>query len=216
MKRLAVAVAMGMLVVGCGKKADEAQDAVSAMAAAAAAAPKLEEGMKEAEQFQKDRVAKGDTVAMAYTEIQKFLPESIDGFTAQGEPGGSQQAMGGFSMSQAEQTWVKDPNAQGLTPEIEVTVIDFGGTQQGYAMMAAPMLMGFSQEDARRRVGSVKMGVAHTGGWEKFDKESKNAKITAITRYRYVITVEARNSAEDQSALVKRVAEAVARKFEGK
>ena len=216
MIRPTVVVAVALVVAGCGKKADEAQDAMSAVAAAAGAAPKLEAGMKEAEQFQKDRVAKGDTVAMPYTEIQKFLPASIDGFTARGEPEGSQQAMGGFSMSQAEQTWVKDPTAQGSPPEIHVTVIDFGGTQQGYAMMAAPMMMGFSQEDARRRVGSVKMGVPYTGGWEEFDKESKDAKITAITRYRYVITVESRNGAEDPAALVKRVAEAIATKFEGK
>ena len=83
-------------------------------------------------------------------------------------------------------------------------------------MMAAPMMMAFSQEDARRRVGSVKMDVPYTGGWEEFDKESKDAKITAITRYCYVITVESRNGAEDPSALVKRVAEAIATKFEGK
>ncbi len=216
MIRPTVAVVIVLGVVGCGKKADEAQNAMSAVAAAAGAAPKLEEGMKEAEQFQKDRVAKGDTVAMSYTEIQKFLPASVDGYTARGTPKGSQQAMGGFSMSQAEQTWVKDPAAQGSTPEIQVTVIDFGGTQQGYAMMAAPMMMGFSQEDDRRKVGSVKMDVPYTGGWGEFDKESKDAKITAITRYRYVITIEARNNADDQSAMVKRLAETIATKFDGK
>lgn len=139
-----MAVVAAMLVVGaCGKKVDEAQDAMNAVAAAAAAAPKLEEGMKEAEQFQKDRVAKG-----------------------------------GFSMSQAEQTWVKGPDAQ--------------------------------------KVGSVKMDVPYTGGWGEFDKESKDAKITAITRYRYVITVEARNHADDQSAMVMRLAESIATKFDGK
>ena len=64
MIRPTVVVAVALVVAGCGKKADEAQDAMSAVAAAAGAAPKLEAGMKEAEQFQKDRVAKGDTVAM--------------------------------------------------------------------------------------------------------------------------------------------------------
>lgn len=216
MKRSMVAVTVALVVVGCGKKADDAQNAVSAMAAAATAAPKLEAGLKEAEQFQKDRAAKGDTVAMPYVELQKQLPTSISGYTAREAPSGSQQTMAGFSMSQAEQTWVKEADAQGMTPEIQVTVIDFGGTQQGYAMMAAPMMMGFSQEDAHHRVGSTKVDVPYTGGWEEFDKDTKNAKITAITRYRFVIAVEARNSGEDQSAMVKKLAEEIAKKFEGR
>ena len=216
MKRLAVVVTVASMVVGCGRKADEASDAASAVAAAVGAAPKLEAAAQEAEQFQKDRVAKGDTVAMPYVELQKQLPASIDGYTAKEAPGGSQQSMGGFSMSQAEQTWVKAPNAEGTTPEIHITVVDFGGTQQGYAMMAAPMLMGFSQEDTHRRVGSVKVDLPYTGGWEEFDKDTKNAKFTAITRYRFAVTVEARNSGEDQSAMVKQLAGEIAKKFEGK
>ena len=79
MKRSMVAVTVALVVVGCGKKADDAQNAVSAMAAAATAAPKLEAGLKEAEQFQKDRAAKGDTVAMPYVELQKQLPTTGSG-----------------------------------------------------------------------------------------------------------------------------------------
>lgn len=216
MKRSVATGLVVLLVGGCGKKADDAENTLSAIAAAATAAPRVEEGLKEAEQFQKDRVARGDTVAMPYAELQKFLPASIAGHTPREEPTGSQQAMAGFSMSQTSQTWVEAPNASGTSPEIEVTIVDFGGSQQGYAMMAAPMMMGFSQEDARRRVGSIKVDVPHAGAWEEFDKENKDAKITAIARYRFVITVESRHKGEDQSALVKSVAEEVARKFDGK
>ena len=95
-------------------------------------------------------------------------------------------------------------------------IVDFGGTQQAYAMMAAPLLMGFSQEDDHRKVGSLQLDVAHTAGWQEYDKDSKDAKITAVTRYRYVITVEARNQPEDRTAMVKRLAESVAKNFEGK
>ena len=117
---------------------------------------------------------------MAYGELQKFLPSSVDGYTAKEAPAGSQQSMAGFSMSQTEQTWVKAAGADGNTPEIKVSIIDFGGTQQGYTMLAAPLMMGFSQEDAHRRVGSTKVDVPHAGAWEEFDKDNKSAKITAI------------------------------------
>lgn len=216
MQRSVVAVILALMVVGCGKKADETQNALNAVAQVAGASGRLEKGAKEAEQFQKDRVARGDTVAMPYADLQKFLPSSINGYTAKEAPAGSSQSVTGFSMSQAEQTWVGTVGPDGTTPEIQITVVDFGGTQQGYAMMAAPLMMGFSQEDAHRRVGSTKVDVPYTGGWEEFDKDSKNAKITAITRYRFVITVEARNKGEDQSAMVKSLAEEIAKKFDGK
>jgi hypothetical protein len=217
MNRSMIAAALVLAVAGCGKKkVDETQDAIGAMAAVAAAGSKLEEGAAEAARFQKERVAKGDTVAMPYAELQKFLPASIGGYQPREEPSGSQQAMAGFSMSQTERTWTKDTAAQGVSPEIHVSLVDFGGTQQGYAMLAAPMMMGFSQEDAHRRVGSTKIDVPNTGAWEEFDKDSKDTKLTAIARYRFVITIEARNHGADQSAMVKRLAEEIATKFEGK
>lgn len=215
-KRSIIAGLTMLAATGCGKKHDNAVDAMTAMATAATAAPKIEQGMKEAEQFQKDRIARGDTLAMPYAELQKFLPSSVSGYTAREEPAGSQQAMPGFSMSQASQTWVATPNPTGMAPEVEVTVVDFGGTQQGYAMMAAPMLMGFSQEDAHRRVGAISIDVPNTGAWQEFDKDSKDAKVTAVARYRFLITVDARNKGEDQSALAKELASEIARKFDGK
>lgn len=216
MKRFVNVIALVGMLGACGKKADDAQNAVSAVVQAAGASDKLEAGLKDAERFQAERVAKGDTVAIPYAELQKYLPTSVDGYTAREEPSGSSQAMGAFSMSQVEQTWVAEAGADGSAPEIKVTILDFGGTQQGYAMMAAPVLMGFSQEDAHRRVGSTKVDVPHSGGWEEFDKDNKDAKITVVARYRYVITVESRHKGEDQSAKVKAVAEEIARKFDGK
>lgn len=217
MNRSAMVILVTTVVVGCGSKDDSTPNAVRAMVEAAGSAPRVEAAMEQAERFRQDRIARGDTVAMPYADLKAFLPGEIEGYTAEGGPSGSQQAMPGFSMSQTQQTWVRSGDAGGgPTPEIEITLVDFGGTQQGYAMLAAPVLMGFSQEDDHRRVGSVSIEVPHTGAWEEFDKDSKDAKITAVARYRYVITVEARNHGDDQSAMVKRLAAEVARKFEGR
>jgi hypothetical protein len=214
MTRSAVAALVLLFLAGCGQKANDVKNALSAAQAVSSGA--IEEGLADAEKLQKERVANGDTLAIPYEELQKFLPTDVSGYTSSGEPEGSSQSMPGFSMSQVRQRWAGTAAADGSTPEVEVTLVDFGGTQQGYAMMAAPMMMGIRQEDSHRKVGSVKVDIPHTGGWEEFNKDNKDAKFTAVTRYRYVITVEARNQGEDRSSMVKSMAEEIARKFEGK
>jgi len=214
MARTAIAAAAMILLAGCGQKANDVKNALNAAQAVASGA--VEEGLAEAEKLQKERVASGDTLAMPYQELQKYLPAEINGYTAAGQPEGNSQSMPGFSMSQVRQEWTGPAASDGSTPQVDVTLVDFGGTQQGYAMMAAPIMMGFRQEDSHQKTGSVKLDIPFTGGWEEFNKDTKDAKFTAVTRYRYVITVEARNQTEDHSSMVKSMAEEIAKKFEGK
>lgn len=206
----------GVALIGCGEKAREVKDAASAIEAVAAAAPTIEATQKEAEQFQADRRSKGDTIAMGYADLQKLLPSAPDGYKAEGEPGGESQSMAGFSMSQAEQTFTKPAGAEGNAPSIHVTLVDFGGTQAAYGMMALPMMMNISREDAHQRMRTLKMDTPHTWGSEEYNKDTRDSKVAAVTRYRYAITVEARNQAGDESALLKRIAEDIAKRFEGK
>ncbi|MGE0442153.1 MAG: hypothetical protein AB7S39_16850 [Gemmatimonadales bacterium] len=206
---------VAVAAVGCGK-AKDTSDAVGAAVQAAANAPKVETAMAAAEAMRNERIARGDTVAIPYAELKTYLPESIDGYTPEGEAEGSQQSMPGFSLSQAERTWEKTGVTEGDVPSVHVTIADFGGTEQAYGMIAAPLFMGFTQEDDHHRAGATPTSVADAAAWEEYDKDTRDAKITLVARYRYLISVEARNQTEDQSAMVKRVAEEVARKFDGK
>lgn len=198
------------LVVGCGGKGDDAKNAIAAVGAAASG--EIQERVEDAEAFRKERIARGDTVAMPYTDLKAYLPESVADLEPSGNPTGQSQSMAGFSMSQTERRWVGAEGANGR-PAVKVSLIDFGGTQQGYAMLAAPLMMGFSREDDHQKVGSVKMDLPHTGGWIEFQKESKDVKFTAVTRYRYVITVEADGFGEDKTELARSLAESVAKKL---
>lgn len=216
MYRPGLGIVAALALIGCGDKAREAGNALGALGQAAKAATSMAESQQEAEQFYKERQQKGDTVAISYTELQKFLPSSANGYSPTGEPSGSSQSMGAFSMSQAEQTYSGPAGADGSAPTIVVTIVDFGGSQAGYGMLAAPMMMTFSQEDAHSRTRTLTMDPPYTWGSEEYNKDSKTAKVMALTRYRYVITVEARNQADDQSAMAKSLAEDIAKKFEGK
>lgn len=216
MNHRALAVLTAAALAGCGEKAQEARNAANAIQALAQAGNTAVDAQKDAEKFYADRREKGDTVAIPYTELQKLLPSAPSGYSAAEEPSGSSQSMGAFSMSQAEQKYVMPADAEGNTPTIEVTLMDLGGTQAAYGMMALPMMMNISQEDAHHRMRSLKMDAAHTWGSEEYNKDNKDAKVTVVTRYRYAITVEARNQKDDQSAMVKDLAESIAKQFDGK
>jgi hypothetical protein len=217
MNKLVIALAAGALLAGCGEKMQEAKNVMEMAESMQDAAKNIEEGQDEATKFYKERQEKGDTLAMPYAELQKMLPTSVDGYTPAEAPGGSSQNMGGFSMSTAEQTFTGTAGADGNAPSIHVTLVDYGGTQAGSAMMGAPMMMmNVSSDDAHQRSGTLKLDVPYTWAAENYNKDSKQASVTAITRYRYMITVEARNQSEDKSEMVKTLAADIAKKFEGK
>ena len=217
MNKLGLGIVAGLILAACGDKAREAGNAVTALGQTANAAAALQKGQEEADKFYQERREKGDTVAIAYSELQKVLPPSPNGYTPSGEPSGSSQNMGGFSMSQAEQDYSGPAAAaDGNAPSIRITIVDFGGTQAGYGVLAGPMMMGYSQEDAHSRMRTIKIDVPYTYGSEEYNKDDKTAKVSAVTRYRYLITVEARNQADDQTEMVKGLVEDIAKKFEGK
>lgn len=213
-RMIGLIVAVG--VIGCGEKAQEARNAANALQAVAEAGTGMVDRQKEAEKFYNERKEKGDTVAVAYTELQKFLPSAPSDYAAAEEPSGSSQSMGAFSMSQTEQTFTKPAGPDGSIPTIKVSIVDFGGTQAAYGMMAMPMMMNLSQEDAHHRMRTIKIGTPYTWGSEEYNKDDKSAKVTLITRYRYVISVEAMNQGEDKTGMAKDLAEDIAKKFEGK
>ena len=202
----------------CSDKAKDDLNAISATGqiAAAVASGSMEKSVDEAAKFQADRRARGDTVAMPYAELQKLLPESIAGYSKAEEPAGSSQSMGAFSMSDAEQRYTAGPGADGIEPMIDVKIVDFGGTEGAYGMFALPMMMNIQREDAHSRMRTLTLGPKYTWASEDFNKDSKDARITAITRYRYAITVEANNQHDDQSEMIKKIVEQIVREFENK
>jgi len=226
MTRLASVSVLTMLLLGCGgeKSADadadegstQATNALQAMGQAATMGAKIQKSTEDAAKFQADRKARGDTVVLSYTELQAYLPKAPDGYRTSEEPGGSMQSMGSFSMSDASQTYVGAATADGTPPTIRVKIADFGGTEGAYGMLAMPMMLDMRQEDAHRRSGTVKLTPAYTWATEEFNKDSKDIKLTSVTRFRYLITVEAESQRDDQTAMVKTLTEAIVRRFEDK
>lgn len=214
MKKLVLAFACsGLLMAGCGEKLDEMQKGMEAAQQLAEKSGDMEKSMNEAQEVYKARAAKGDTVAMPYKDLQAYLPSSISGYKVEGEPAGSQQSMGGFSMSQAQQKWVSESNPDA---SINVSIMDYGGTEGAYSLASLGFAMSFSSEDDQQRTESLKSDVPTTSGVVKFDKVNKGSSLVMGTRYRYLITVESAGAQEDQTKMLTDVGTEIAKKFEGK
>jgi hypothetical protein len=213
-------ITCGTFITACGDKRDEkprdASNPIEAMGQLAKAGSKLEAATEDAAKFQQDRRARGDTVAMTYTALQVFLPDAPGGYSKAEAPSGSSQTIGAFSMTEAEQEYVGKADAEGNAPRLRVKLADFGGTEGAYGMFALPMMMNMSQEDAHHRMTTIKLGPAYTWASEEYDKDSKNSKVTAVTRYRYMVTVEAENQRADETGMLRSLAEQIVRRFEGK
>ncbi len=193
-----------------------AASALDAIGQLAKAGSKMGSAATDAAKFQAERRARGDTVAMTYTELQALLPDAPSGYKKAEEPGGSSQTVGALSMTEAEQKYVGPADANGKAPTLHVKLVDFGGTEGAYAMFAMPMMMTIKQEDAHHRMGTFSLGPPDTWASEELNKDSKDFWVTAITRYRYVITVRAEEQSSDQSDMVRALAVRLVKRFEGK
>ncbi|KXK57030.1 MAG: hypothetical protein UZ07_CHB004001062 [Chlorobi bacterium OLB7] len=134
MKYVGTLLLAGAMIAGCGEKAKEISEAMKTVQEMPKIAENLEQSQNEMEKFMAERAAKGDTVAMPYAELQKFLPTAIDGYKLEGEPSGSQQSMGAFSMSMAEQNWASTSGDTNNPARIHVILSDYGGTGAGYGV----------------------------------------------------------------------------------
>jgi hypothetical protein len=201
-------------VIGCSEKAKEMKEAATAAQVTAGAAGKMKESMDASQKFYADRKAKGDTVAMEYKALEEYLPKDIAGYKPEGGPTGNKTSMQGFSISTAEQSYVATD--AGNPARIKISLADYGGTEGGYGVASLPLSFAMSSEDDHHRMGSRKFDTPYTAGIEEYNKDSKDAKVSVGTRYRYWVVVEASNQKDDQSAMVSSVAEDVAKKFTDK
>jgi hypothetical protein len=147
------------------------------------------------------RKSKGDTLALAYKDLQAYLPE-ISGYTKDGSPKGSQMNMPGMgSWSQTEQRYVNGDKT------IEVQLVDYNSAYQ--AMVGATTLykMGFSAEDDTKKQGAVDLGIKDVGAYETIYKEEPRAELVLIIADRFFAQIESNGS--NDADLIRSVAKSM-------
>lgn len=143
-------------------------------------------------QIMKDRRAKGDTLAMPYAQLQKYLPQSVSGYTA-GKPDGASVNMGQASYSTAT---IKFTNGNDW---VKVAIVDYNQAYGMYASLTSVWAMGMSVDSPQEKADGIKLD-NNVGGWEDYKKNNKEAIITLGVGSRFLVSVDASNQTDTEFA----------------
>jgi hypothetical protein len=130
-----------------------------------------------------ERKASGDTLAIPYKDLQKYLP-SISGFEADGSPKGESVNMAGMSFSTTNQ------NYKNGTESIKVSVTDYNSAYSIFTGVTAMMGAGFSIDNDDETARGVSMGMDNVKGYETIRKKSKNATLVLAIAERFLVSIE--------------------------
>lgn len=200
--------AIGCILIACAseeekKKEEETKAAMKNLGGALGGLMKMGKEMgdaaKKSEDKMKERRAKGDTLAMHYSELQKYLP-SIDGYTMK-EPDGGSVNMTGMSYSNAEGRYKNDKGKR-----IKVTIIDYNQAFALYSTATAMWAMGLTVDSPSEKASGFKLD-DKTGGWESYKKKSKKATVTLGIGDRFWINVEAED--QENTDFAKEIAKSI-------
>lgn len=191
---------LSLISCGGGKEKEEEEVNVSKnpLEALVAAGEAIEKSANAGETKMKERRAKGDTLAMPYADLQKYLP-SIDGYKMD-EPNGATVNMGAISYSSAEAKYKKGDNW------VKISIIDYNQAYAMYSAATAMWAMGMSVDTPNEKAGGIKFG-DDVGGWEVFQKKNKNAAVTLGVGSRFWVNIEADN--QENTDFVKSVAKSI-------
>ncbi|MFN8360442.1 MAG: hypothetical protein U0264_11060 [Candidatus Kapaibacterium sp.] len=187
-------LSVAVLSAGCGKL-DEAKQAAENIQELGKAAENIQEKADANAARREERRKRGDTLAMPYQDLQKYLPESVAGFTPR-DPTGATMNMTGMSYSNAERTYFKT-GADGSEEYVTVTLLDYNATADLYTGMTALWGANFSMEDQNGYSKSYDAGVKDVAGWEHYDKQGKNSELTLAIGGRFILTIKANNQSNN-------------------
>lgn len=194
-------LSLSLFLSACGGKADEVKEEEKAdnpLEALENYAEESQQAQNDAEKKIAERKAKGDTLAMAYEDLMKYLPEEIDGYK-KGDPDGASINMPGSSYSTANADYTNDKGES-----VKITIVDYN---QAYAMYSGLTAMwAFSVDTPEEKSQGVKID-DKVAGWEQFRKKSGDAVITLGVGYRFWVQVEADNQKDTE--WVKTVAKSI-------
>lgn len=209
MKKIIVVISASVFAFGlisCGGGKDEkieeetVKQPANPLEALANMGNEMEKGNDAAQAKIKERRAKGDTLAMPYAELTKYLPEKIDGYKRE-EPDGATINMPGASYSSAEVVFKNDNGDR-----IKVQLLDYNAAYQMYSSVTALWAMGMSVDTPEQKAGGIKFE-GDIGGWEEYGKKNQKAQITLGIGYRFWLQIEADN--QENTEFVKSIAKSM-------
>ena len=194
---IASAVSLTLTIAGC-QQAQDAKNAYSAVVTTTKAAKEMANGMEAAQAKQATRRQHGDTLAINYKELQKYLPASAAGYATDGSPEGQSMNMGGMHLSTAEQKYKKGDQT------LKVSLVDYNSAAPLFMAATAMMNGGLEMEDDNQLTRGLNLGQADVKGLETLDKKEHKATVVLGIGDRFLASVEA--TGQTDTELVKSVA----------
>jgi len=195
---LTLVASAALLLAGC-EQAQKAKESYSNLEKLSEASKDLSANMDKAKEDRTEREKRGDTLSLPYKELQQYLPATVSGYTP-GELKGQSQKMSGMAFSSAERTFTKGPDE-----EIEVSLIDYNGSNALYQGAAAMMSLGIEQEDDEHMMGPTAVKADGVKGMDNFNKKDGRAEMTLAVGGRFLLTLKA--GKQKDMAMLKSVAE---------
>jgi hypothetical protein len=186
-----------LLTTGC-EQARDAKNAYSAVVTTTKAAKEMAANLESAQERQAQRQQRGDTLAISYKELQRYLPASPAGYAPDGQPEGQSTNVANLHMSTASQEYKKGEQT------LKVALVDYNGAATLFMGATAMMNNGMEIEDDNQLMRSLKLDQPGVKGLETLDKKDHKAAVTMAVGDRFLVTVEA--SGQNDTELVKSVA----------
>lgn len=146
-------------------------------------AEKVGEELQKSEAKAAERKKRGDTLAMNYKDLQKYLPKSVKGYELDGEMSGQTTNMQGMSVSVAKAKYKKGDDF------LNIELTDYNAA---YTLMAGlTMAWSMSIEDDEQ----VAKGCTIKGhkGFETYKKKDKDANVVLGISDRFFVSANANN-----------------------
>jgi outer membrane murein-binding lipoprotein Lpp len=178
---LAASPVLFLAVTGC-EQAQKTQEAYSNLSKLKDAGEKLEANMDAAKERRAERVKNGDTLALPYKDLEKYLPTEVSGYTA-AEPSGQSMKTAGMAFSTAERKFTRD------SVEVTVKLMDYNGANQLYQGVAAMASLGLESEDDESLIRTTSLAQDGVKGTETFHKKTGEADVTLVVGDRFTVTV---------------------------
>ncbi len=176
-------VILAMMATGCGEQFDEMKQAMENVESIANSAEQAQQSMDKVQQRIQERRAAGDTIPIAYEELQKRLRD-VNGWTGEA-PTGESVAIPGLAFATASRAYTK------AAARMVVTIHDYAGSPEGYT--GATMVFGLAMkiDNATQRTETFQTSDPMVSGMMEFYKSEGRGTVTWAIAGRFVLRVEA-------------------------
>ncbi|HFA48980.1 MAG TPA: hypothetical protein ENJ95_08185 [Bacteroidetes bacterium] len=150
----------------------------------------LADAMKEAKDAMKQIGMNTDVKTVNFRELQKMMPEKLDGMERISKSGETAGAMG-MTFSTAEAKYKDDGGTV-----YEIKIVDTGGLGMGLMSMAAWSMATIDKEDDNGYERTSTLDGQKS--FEKFRKRNEHCELSVIAHDRYIITGECQKCKMDR------------------